>query len=102
MSLINISICLSDLPKDKIKEAANGKLYMDIVCTSRKEVDKYGHTHTVYVSQTKEEREAKSAIVYVGNGREYEPKQASTPKSVLSFESVDALPSVQDRDDLPF
>ena len=31
----------------------------------------YGETHTLYVSQTKEEREAKDDKKYVGSGKEY-------------------------------
>jgi hypothetical protein len=97
MSLINISICLSDLPKDKIKQAANGKKYINLVCASRKETGKYGETHTVYVSQMKEERAAGAPTVYVGTGKEYVP-QAVT----VTVENVEEMPSIQDSDDLPF
>jgi hypothetical protein len=95
MSLVNISICLSDLPKDKIKQAANGKKYINLVCASRKETDRYGNTHTVYVSQTKEEREAQTPTAYVGTGREYVPQ-------VITAKSIEDMPPMQDSDDLPF
>ena len=95
MSLINISICLSDLPKDKIKQATNGKKYINLICASRKEVSQYGETHTVYVSQTKEEREANTPTVYVGSGKEYIP-QVATP------ENVENMPTAEIFDDLPF
>jgi Tol biopolymer transport system component len=95
MSLINISICLSDLPKDKIKQAGNGKKYINLVCASRKEVSQYGETHTVYVSQTKEERESGVQTMYVGAGKEYVP-QPITP------ESIENIPTAQSNDDLPF
>lgn len=71
MSLISISICLSDIPKDKIKLAANGKKYINLAVAQRKEVSQYGETHTVFVSQDKEEREAKAEVVYVGGGKEF-------------------------------
>ena len=96
MSLVNVSICLSDLPKDKIKQAANGKKYINIVVADRKEADQFGNTHTVFVSQTKEEREAKTDKVYVGQGKAVE----FTPP-VTSPQSVDDLP-VADVTSLPF
>jgi len=70
--MITISVCLSDLPKDKITTApSNGKKYINLVCDLRKENDKFGNTHTLFVSQTKEQREAKEAKIYVGNGKEF-------------------------------
>jgi len=95
MSLINISICLSDLPKDKIKQAGNGKKYINLVCASRKEVSQYGETHTVYVSQTKEEREMKKETVYVGAGKEFVPQ-------AVTVEGIENMPPAENNDDLPF
>ena len=69
--MITLSICLSDLPKEKIQTASNGKKYINLVVDKRKEAGKYGETHTLYVSQTKEEREAKDDKKYVGSGKEY-------------------------------
>lgn len=69
--MISLSICLSDLPKEKIQTANNGKKYINLVVDKRKEAGKYGETHTLYVSQSKEEREAKEDKKYVGSGKEY-------------------------------
>ena len=95
MSLINISICLSELPKDKIKQATNGKKYINLVCASRKEVSQYGETHSVYVSQTKEEREVGAQTVYVGSGKEFVPQ-------TVTAENIENMPIAQNDDDLPF
>ncbi|MDR1340660.1 MAG: hypothetical protein LBK58_11510 [Prevotellaceae bacterium] len=96
MSLINISICLTDIPRDKIKQATNGKKYINLVCVDRKEKSKFDETHTVYVSQTKEERAAGAQTVFVGSGKEYVPQ-------VITAESVDSMPPMSDdNDDLPF
>lgn len=97
MSLISISICLSDIPKDKIKVAANGKKYLNLAVAQRKEVSQYGETHTVFVSQDKEEREANIAVCYVGGGKEF--TQKSNPVTV---ETVETLPVAEDLSDLPF
>lgn len=71
MSLINISICLTDIPKDRIKQAGNGKKYINLCVASRKEVSPYGDTHTVFVQQTKEEREVNAPVTFVGAGKEF-------------------------------
>jgi hypothetical protein len=96
MSLINISICLTDLPKDKIKQAGKeGKKYINLCVASRREVDQYGKTHFVFVSQTEEERKAKVDIIFVGSGTEIIPKS-------VTYESVNSMPVVNNTDDLPF
>jgi hypothetical protein len=95
MSLINISICLTDIPKDKIKTAKNGKKYMNFCVASLREESKYGDTHTVFVQQTKEEREAKTPVTFVGSGKEFVPQAASV-------ESVENMPLADSVDDLPF
>lgn len=69
--MIVISICLSDIPEDKITTSSNGKKYVNIVVDQRKEKDQYDNTHTVYMSQSKDERQAKVPKKYVGNGKEY-------------------------------
>jgi hypothetical protein len=97
MALINISICLSDVPKDKIKQATNGKKYLNLVVAERKETSQYGETHTVFISQDKVEREAKKDKCYIGGGKEF--KQVVT---VVTVEEVDNMPVAEDFNDLPF
>ena len=94
--LINVSICVSDIPKDRIKQAENGKKYMNITVAKRREPDQYGNTHTVFMSQTKEERENKDNRIYIGQGKGIDFHSAP-----VTVESVEAMPPVQD-DDLPF
>lgn len=98
-NFISCSICLTDIPKAKIKRAENGKCYVNIQVAERREVDKFGNTHTVYMSQTKEERSAKTDRVFIGSGKAYNPTPA-----VATPESVDQLPpaSADAFDDLPF
>jgi hypothetical protein len=69
--MIVTSICLSDIPEDKITISSNGKKYVNIVVDQRKEKDQYDNTHTAYMSQSKDERQAKVPKKYVGNGKEY-------------------------------
>lgn len=49
---VNLSICLSDLPKEHITEY-NGKKYIKLVLNKKREVDKYGKTHSVEVNTWK-------------------------------------------------
>ena len=95
--MILVSVCLSDIPKDKIKKAENGKCYCNIVVDARKEPDKYENTHTVYMSMTKEERESKDGKVYVGNGKEI-VFQSSSPSTPSHVENLPTAPEY----DLPF
>lgn len=97
MALINCSICLSDIPKDHIKAHTNGKKYLSIVVADLRDADEYGNTHSIYISQTKEEREAREKRTYIGRGKEV-VFQSARP----SVEQVEELPVAEDIDDLPF
>ena len=94
-------ICLTDIPKSAIKKADNGKLYVNIVIAQRQNEGKYGETHTIFMSQSKDERDAKAEKCYIGSGKAYQPKEESTP---VTAESVAEMPSIseQEADDLPF
>ena len=64
--IITGSINLSDIPKDKIIEGKKGK-YLPISISINDELDQFGNQGPISVSQSKEEREAKSAKTYLGN-----------------------------------
>ena len=65
-SIIKASINLNEIPKDKIYVGKKGK-YLPITITLNDEQDKFGNDGPIIVQQTKEEREAKTAKVYLGN-----------------------------------
>ena len=67
-SILKTSINLNNIPKDKIIVGAKGK-YLPISITLNDEVDQFGNNGPVIVEQTKEEREAKVAKVYLGNAK---------------------------------
>jgi hypothetical protein len=75
----------------------NGKKYLNITVDKMKEV-KFSNTHSVKLTQTKEERAAKKTVTYIGNGKEWifenkpsAPAQAAPPPQ-----------SNNDADNLPF
>lgn len=79
------SICVSDIPKDKLTQAKNGKLYLNVDLWVNAEVDQYGNIGSVSVRQTKEDREAKEKKIYIGNFKKSELKQPDAPAAdVLS------------------
>lgn len=63
--LVNISLDLSKIDKTKIKD---GK-YLNAIVAIGDDTNQYGQNASVYISQTKEEREAKSNRIYFGNGK---------------------------------
>ena len=65
-SIINFSIDLNKIPKEKIINGKKGK-YLPITLTLNDEVDNFGNNGPVIVAQSKEERESKSGKVYLGN-----------------------------------
>ncbi len=65
-SIINFSIDLNKIPKEKIINGKKGK-YLPITLTLNDEVDNFGNNEPVIVAQSKEERESKAGKVYLGN-----------------------------------
>lgn len=95
---ISVSLCVSDIPKALIKEANNGKKYLNISVSRMKEPDKYDQTHTAFISQTKEEREAGEPKIYIGKG-----KEINFTAQAVTAESINNMPAMTtENDDLPF
>jgi len=98
--ILNTSINLSDIPKDKIIDGKKGK-YLPLTITINDEKDKFGNDGPVTVAQSKEEREAKEAKTYLGN-----VKVIWTNGSVPQPTPRDGQPMQQSapvaNDDLPF
>ncbi len=67
-ALINFSLDVAALPKEKFVSAANGKVYINLTMSVNDET-RYGNNTGIYVSQTQEEREAKKKKTYLGNGK---------------------------------
>jgi len=99
--MINLSLDTNKISKDRIKKHANGSNYLNITVDKLKEVGKYGETHCVYETQTKEERAAKAKRNYIGNGKEItfggNNSSANTQQPAQNF-----TPSPDEIDSLPF
>lgn len=66
--IVNASINLSKVEKSKIIDGKKGK-YLPLTIFINDEVDQFGNNASIIVSQTKEERDAKTPRVYLGNGK---------------------------------
>ena len=93
-SIINLKIDVTKLTKDKLFEGKKGTYANLTVAANRDGASEYGDTHYIFESQSKEEREAGTDKVYVGNGKEFhfngeETKTAPRPEPAMD-------------DDLPF
>ena len=102
-SIIATSIDLTKIPKDKIVEGKKGK-YLPITITLNDELDQFGNNGPVVVQQTKEERDAKTEKVYLGNVKVVwtnGDNVAVAPKDQSVAQAAPAA-ATQPVDDLPF
>jgi hypothetical protein len=79
----SISICLSDLPEEHIKEAKNGKKYINLNINRKKEPDQYGKDLSVQVDTWKPTPQGT-----VPAAMAHDPK----PKYVAPQDEEDSLP----------
>lgn len=101
-SIINFSINLNKIPKDKIIEGKKGK-YLPLTLTVNDEVDQFGNQGPVIVAQSKEEREAKGEKVYLGNATVIWTNGTNVDRAPYDDSSGGApSPATVDGDDLPF
>lgn len=64
-----MSICLSDIPKERMSKGKNGKIYVDVVAGIRKEPDQWNRDIKVYIKPSEADRRNSASKVYVGGGR---------------------------------
>lgn len=67
-ALINANVDVTKIPKDQLYEGKKGK-YLSVTVSVNDETDQYGNNASIYVAQSKEEREAKADRIYLGNGK---------------------------------
>ena len=67
-ALINFSLNVAKLPKEKFIAWKDGAVYVNLTMSVNDET-RYGNNTGIYVSQTQEEREAKKQKTYLGNGK---------------------------------
>ena len=100
-SIIKASINLNEIPKDKIIEGKKGK-YLPITITINDEPDQFGNQGPIVVAQSKEERESKTAKVYLGNVQVVWTNGDNVAAAPRDGQPQQAAPAAQPVDDLPF
>lgn len=70
--LLEVGICLDDIPQDRIKTARNGKKYVNFYLSERMSVGSYGETHSAYVLQGEIGQPATKC--YIGSAKPHEKK----------------------------
>ena len=55
-NMVAVNLCVSDIPKEHLNEF-QGKKYLKLNVTRKREVDQYGRTHYVEIDQFKPKKE---------------------------------------------
>ena len=100
-SIIKANINLNEIPKDKIIVGKKGK-YLPITITINDEPDQFGNQGPIVVAQSKEERESKTAKVYLGNVQVVWTNGDNVATAPRDGQPQQAAPAAQPVDDLPF
>lgn len=101
------SIRLSDIPKELITTAKNGKKYLNIEVKQMRQPSQYGHTHTVKASVKRDERKD-GVNYYIGNlkvskyGNDSEAQNNSPMGMVMPTPTDSEFTTPNDPNDLPF
>lgn len=101
------SICLSDIPKNLIYRAANGKAYLNVNIRRRQQPDRFGNTFYVKVRVRQGEVVPEGATLFVGSLKESAPWGGSQQERQLNDqlqkvqEFIDTIDEGQ-QGDLPF
>ena len=67
-AIINLSIRVDKLPKEKFVMGKDGAVYYNCTLSINDDANQWGQNVSLTDSQTKEEREAKKQKNYLGNG----------------------------------
>tara|TARA_R110002020_G_scaffold82010_1_gene203153 strand:- start:25 stop:330 length:306 start_codon:yes stop_codon:yes gene_type:complete len=99
-TLINGSIRVDKLPKEKFVKGKDGAVYYNFTIAVNDET-RYGNNVAFMDSQTKEEREAKMPKTYLGNGKVVWVSDGTIQVAEREEEKV-AVPVDEQSGDLPF
>ena len=92
-ALINLSLRVDQLPKEKFVAGKDGKVYYNFTINVNDDANQFGQNVSAFDSQTKEERDVKKPKNYIGNGnviwtdgniKAVKKEQAATAKEVAS------------------
>ena len=96
-ALLNVSIRVDALPKEKFVAGKDGKVYYNFTIAVNDEANQFGQNVSAYDSQTKEEREAKKSKLYIGNGN-----VVWTDGNIVAVKKEQPATAKEAASDLPF
>jgi hypothetical protein len=67
-TILSASLNVAKIDSTKLIDGRTGK-FLNVTITINDEVDKFGNNASIFESQSKEEREAKTPKNYLGNGK---------------------------------
>jgi len=107
-TLITGSIRVDKLPKEKFIKGKDGAVYYNLTISVGDET-RYGNNVAFMDSQTKEERDAKVAKTYLGNGKVVWIEDLTNGKGTIFLaerddkeNSIEAVSETTEKADLPF
>ena len=92
---------IDEFNQHKLEEGKKGN-YLGVTITINDEVDQFGNQGPIVVEQTKEEREAKAAKVYLGNVKVVWTNGDNVAAAPRDDQRQAAPQLTQQEDDLPF
>lgn len=97
-AIINYSLRVDKLPKEKFIAGKDGAVYVNLTMSVNDET-RFGNNASIMINQTQEEREAKKPRTYIGNGQ-----VVWTDGNIVKAEREETKEVVQEAEtsDLPF
>jgi hypothetical protein len=83
-TLYKVSLCLSNIPKEAIKIASDGKAYINADLWINEAVKEKDNIGSLSITQTKEERESKHRT-YIGNVKIFKAKDPDASSAYEEF-----------------
>ena len=103
MANFYLDICLSDIPKERIKTAKNGKKYLKAIINPRREPDSDGYDHYIAAFVPKEERNDGEGPAFIGRAQDKNAQQARREQFYCNGQQqAQAGAAQEETDDLPF
>jgi hypothetical protein len=100
-SIINGSIDLTKIPKEKIIIGKKGK-YLPISITINDEQDQFDQDGPIIVQQSKEERDSKQAKTFLGNVNVVWSNGQNVEAKIKTSNTESQIKDQEPEDDLPF
>ena len=95
-----LDICLSDIPKELIKTANNGKKYLKAIINPRQQADRDGYDHYIAAFVPKDQRSDGDGPRFIGRAQDKDAQQTQREQFYGCGESP--APADDPHEDLPF